>query len=139
MRLACLPLALAALFSGLWLTTMLAAARDEAPVTRAAKSGEIAATDLPREARETLMLIRHGGPFPHRQDGVTFGNREKLLPARPRGYYREYTVSTPGAKDRGARRIVSGSGGDQKDADEFWYTEDHYKSFQRIKLKKKKE
>ena len=136
MRLAGLPLALAALLFGLLLATIPATARDEAPAAVAAKGKEIPAAELPRAARETLMLIRHGGPFPYRQDGVTFGNREKLLPARPRGYYREYTVNTPGAKDRGARRIVSGGGGDMKNADEFWYTEDHYKSFQRIKLKK---
>lgn len=87
---------------------------------------DIPAAELPKEARETLALIRAGGPFPHPQDGKTFQNREKLLPQRERGYYREYTVKTPGARDRGARRIVSGKGG------EFYYTADHYRSFQRI-------
>ena len=81
---------------------------------------------LPVEARETLALIKAGGPFPYSQDGKTFQNREKLLPQRGRGYYREYTVKTPGAKDRGGRRIVAGRGG------EYYYTQDHYRSFRRI-------
>ena len=92
----------------------------------AADGGSIAAADLPREARETLQLIERGGPFPYRRDGVVFGNREHRLPARPRGYYREYTVPTPGAKDRGARRIVAGA------TAERYYTDDHYRSFRRI-------
>jgi ribonuclease T1 len=91
-----------------------------------ALASEIAATQLPREARQTLALIKAGGPFPHAQDGKTFRNREKLLPQHERGYYREYTVRTPGAKDRGARRIVAGRSG------EFYYTDDHYRSFRRI-------
>jgi ribonuclease T1 len=82
---------------------------------------------LPEEARQTLELIKSNGPFPYPQDGATFGNRENLLPLRARGYYREYTVKTPKARDRGARRIVAGNGG------EFYYTEDHYKSFRRIR------
>jgi ribonuclease T1 len=90
-------------------------------------AGDIALANLPAEARATLALIKAGGPFPHQQDGRTFGNREKLLPQRDRGYYREYTVRTPGARDRGARRIVAGSGG------EFYFTADHYRSFQRIR------
>lgn len=81
---------------------------------------------LPAEAIETIALIRQGGPFPHQRDGVTFGNREKLLPARERGWYREYTVKTPGARDRGARRIVAGRDGT------LYYTDDHYRSFKRI-------
>lgn len=89
-------------------------------------AGDIALAELPAEGRHTLALIRAGGPFPHAQDGRTFGNRERLLPRREHGYYREYTVRTPGARDRGARRIVAGSGG------EFYYTADHYRSFQRI-------
>ncbi|HEX6157833.1 MAG TPA: ribonuclease domain-containing protein [Burkholderiales bacterium] len=95
-------------------------------VLAAALAQDIPAAELPKEARETLALIRAGGPFPYPQDGRTFQNREKLLPQRSRGYYREYTVKTPGARDRGARRIVSGNGG------EFYYTADHYRSFQRI-------
>lgn len=80
---------------------------------------------LPAQGVDVLRLIEAGGPFPHRQDGATFGNREGLLPARPLGYYREYTVPTPGSPDRGARRIVTG--GDPPV--DFFYTADHYDSF----------
>ncbi len=83
---------------------------------------------LPPEAAETLVRILRGGPFPYRQDGTTFQNRERLLPIQPRGYYREYTVPTPGARDRGARRIVTG--GDPPR--EFYHTADHYRSFRPI-------
>lgn len=82
---------------------------------------------LPPEARETLVLIKQGGPFPYQRDGVVFNNFEKLLPRQARGYYREYTVKTPGRRDRGPRRIVAG-----KQA-EYYYTEDHYQSFRRIR------
>lgn len=88
---------------------------------------EVAVADLPREARQTLQLIRQGGPFPYERDGVRFGNYEKLLPLREQGYYREYTVKTPGISSRGARRIVMGRDG------ESYYTDDHYKSFRRIR------
>lgn len=88
---------------------------------------ELPAKELPVEARQTLELIKTNGPFPHKQDGSTFGNREKRLPQRAHGYYREYTVKTPGAKDRGPRRIVAGNGG------EFYYSADHYKSFARVR------
>ena len=88
---------------------------------------EIAVAELPAEARETLRLIRQGGPFPYERDGTVFGNFERLLPQRERGYYREYTVKTPGLKSRGARRIINGRGA------EFYYTDDHYKSFKRIR------
>jgi len=88
---------------------------------------EVEAATLPQEARETLALIRAGGPLPHQKDGTVFGNREALLPKRERGYYREYTVRTPGARDRGARRIVAGRGG------EYYYTDDHYRTFRRIR------
>jgi ribonuclease T1 len=88
---------------------------------------DVPAAELPAEARRTLALIKANGPFPYAQDGKTFGNREKLLPLRARGYYREYTVKTPGARDRGARRIVAGNAG------EFFYTDDHYRSFRRIR------
>ena len=87
---------------------------------------EISAAELPSQARTTIELIRKGGPYPHDRDGIEFRNFEKRLPLRERGYYREYTVKTPGAKDRGARRIVAGQGG------EFYYTDDHYRSFRRI-------
>jgi len=82
--------------------------------------------DLPSEAAETVALIDEGGPFPESQDGGVFGNLEGLLPDQERGYYREYTVETPGSDDRGARRIVSGA------EDELYWTEDHYSSFERI-------
>jgi ribonuclease T1 len=88
--------------------------------------GEIRSADLPREARDTVVLIRKGGPFPYERDGVVFANREKLLPARERGWYREYTVRTPGERTRGARRIVAGRDGT------LYYSHDHYRSFQRI-------
>lgn len=84
--------------------------------------------DLPVEARETLSLIQRGGPFPHRRDGVIFGNREHRLPEQARGYYREYTVPTPGARNRGARRIIAGG----QPPREFFYTPDHYRSFRKI-------
>jgi ribonuclease T1 len=96
-----------------------------------ALSGDIPAAKLPPEARETIALIKAGGPYPYSQDGRTFQNREKLLPQRSRGYYREYTVRTPGAKDRGARRIVAGGCGEHGCV-EYFYTEDHYRSFRRI-------
>ncbi len=84
--------------------------------------------DLPPEAAETVALIDAGGPFPYPgKDGSTFGNFERLLPARARGYYAEYTVPTPGAETRGARRIIAGDGG------ELYWTEDHYESFERIR------
>ena len=89
-------------------------------------SDEIKAAVLPPEARATIALIRKGGPFPHERDGVTFGNREKILPLRERGWYREYTVATPGGATRGARRVVAGRDGT------LYYTDDHYRSFKRI-------
>lgn len=88
----------------------------------------IAYNRLPAEARETIRLIQQGGPFPYRQDGTTFQNREGLLPGKARGYYREYTVVTPGSSDRGARRIIAGEGG------ELYYTDDHYASFREVVL-----
>ena len=87
----------------------------------------IAVSELPAEARQTLRLIKDGGPFPFPRDGIVFGNFEKRLPLQKRGYYREYTVKTPGVRSRGARRIIAGNG------DEFYYTADHYASFQRIR------
>jgi ribonuclease T1 len=85
---------------------------------------------LPREAHDVLARIAQGGPHAHRQDGSVFQNREKRLPAQPRGYYREFTVETPGSDDRGARRIITG--GDPPV--EYWYTQDHYRSFRRFEL-----
>jgi ribonuclease T1 len=82
------------------------------------------------EARQVLANIRSGPPFPFERDGITFGNRERLLPQKPRGYYHEYTVRTPGVKSRGARRIVCG--GAPRTPDACWYSSDHYQSFARI-------
>jgi ribonuclease T1 len=88
-------------------------------------------TDLPIQGQRTYRLILQGGPFAHGKDGVVFGNRERLLPLARRGYYREYTVGTPGARNRGARRIVCG-GFRPVAPDACWYTSDHYASFMRI-------
>lgn len=85
---------------------------------------------LPPEAHEVLQRIARGGPFPYRQDGGVFHNRERRLPAQPRGYYREYTVDTPGSPDRGARRLIAG-GTPPRD---YWYTDDHYRSFQHFEV-----
>ncbi|WP_410787769.1 ribonuclease domain-containing protein [Kribbella sp. C-35] len=86
----------------------------------------VAVADLPKEGQDTLKLIDQGGPYPYSRDGVVFGNLEKILPKHDRGYYHEYTVKTPGEKDRGARRIVTGNAGER------YYTDDHYKSFRRV-------
>lgn len=98
------------------------------PAATANGSGSALPAFLPPEARDTLALIARGGPFPHSQDGVVFGNYEGLLPKEPRGYYHEYTVETPGAHNRGARRIITG--GTPPEA--YYYTGDHYRSFRRF-------
>ena len=90
---------------------------------------EVSISALPPEARATIRLIDQGGPYPYERDGTEFHNHEKRLPVRSAGYYREYTVRTPGVKGRGARRIVSGSGG------ELYYTGDHYRTFSRVLTK----
>jgi ribonuclease T1 len=97
-----------------------------------AESGSttIAVVALPRQGRETFELIRQGGPFPSDKDGSVFGNRERMLPVARRGYWREYTVKTPGSRDRGARRIVCG--GPPRLPDACYYTADHYASFRKI-------
>lgn len=102
-----------------------ASARGPRPATGI---GSVPYAALPPEARDTLRLIEHGGPFPFRRDGVEFQNRERILPVRPRAYYREYTVPTPGERTRGAQRIISGA------EREYYYTADHYQSFNRITL-----
>jgi ribonuclease T1 len=91
----------------------------------------VALSVLPPQAAETVRLIERGGPFPYpANDGVTFYNDEHLLPGEPDGYYREYTVPTPGSPDRGARRIITGRGG------QYYYTGDHYESFERVDIEK---
>ena len=90
----------------------------------------VSLAQLPAEGQQTYRLILAGGPFPHGKDGSVFGNRERQLPRKPRGYYLEYTVKTPGASDRGARRIVCG--GAPRAPDACYYTADHYASFRRI-------
>jgi len=89
----------------------------------------VSITQLPPEVLKTVRLIQQGGPFPYRKDGTVFGNRERRLPTAPRGYYREYTVPTPGAFNRGARRLVVGGANEI-----YYYTSDHYGSFVRVKL-----
>ena len=103
-------------------------------VDAAADVGIVRVAELPPEGREVLAAIRAGGPFVSRRDGVPFGNREGFLPQRPRGYYAEYTVPTPGARTRGARRIIAGRGatGDFRTSNEYYFTNDHYQSFRRI-------
>ena len=90
---------------------------------------------LPKEGQETYRLVHQGGPFPYEKDGVVFGNRERLLPAKPRGYYHEYTVKTPGERSRGARRIVCG-GLAVSQPQNCYYSDDHYASFREILDKK---
>ncbi len=94
-------------------------------------AGAVELAALPPEARTTERLIRAGGPFPYAKDGTVFGNRERLLPAQRRGYYREYTVRTPGARTRGARRLVCGGERPTK-PEACYYTDNHYASFQRV-------
>ncbi|WGS49389.1 ribonuclease [Paraburkholderia sp. D15] len=98
--------------------------------TNAQVQGTIALAQLPREAVNTLNLIAAGGPYPYEKDGIVFGNRERLLPPHRRGYYHEYTVPTPRARNRGARRIVCG--GPLRRTDNCYYSDDHYTSFNRI-------
>jgi ribonuclease T1 len=96
-------------------------------------------SELPKEGLKTLELIQKGGPFPYKdKDGSTFGNREGTLPKQKRGYYSEYTVKTPYARNRGAKRIVAGKGatGDPTSSGEYYYTDDHYATFKRVQLNK---
>jgi ribonuclease T1 len=125
-----LPRLVALLVAAVLLAPSPGAAREPAPHGRA----EARLAELPPEARETLALIKRGGPFPYRKDGAVFFNREQRLPRQPRGYYTEYTVRTPRARDRGPRRIVAGRGaaGDPATSGEYWYTDDHYETFRRI-------
>jgi ribonuclease T1 len=103
-----------------------AAQREGAPQRIQMALADIAVKDLPAEARDTLRLIETGGPYPFDRDGIVFGNFEKRLPIKERGYYHEFTVKTPGVRHRGERRIVTGKGGEK------YYSADHYKTFKRI-------
>lgn len=97
--------------------------------SQASDLGMIPYGQLPREAKTTIELIKQGGPFPYEKDGSVFGNYEKQLPKRQRGYYREYTVKTPYARNRGARRIITGG---QSPSYRYYYTDDHYQSFREV-------
>jgi ribonuclease T1 len=109
-----------------------AGAASHTPATASATPGwakgmaTVQASALPAEARQTLALIDKGGPYPYARDGIVFGNVERHLPGHQRGYYHEYTVKTPGSRDRGARRIITGKAG------EIYYTDDHYNSFRAV-------
>lgn len=115
-------LLLSAAAASLWVQAKGPAATDT-PVT-------ISVAQLPAEGSRTYQLIFQGGPFRYEKDGTVFGNRERLLPGQKRGYYREYTVTTPGLNHRGARRIVCG--GEPRVPDTCYYTADHYESFRKI-------
>lgn len=127
------------LLSGLLLCLPFAQAREAQGV-----SSGISPAQLPSEGRDTLRLIRQGGPFPYARDGIVFKNREAILPSRPRGHYHEYTVPTPGVRHRGARRIVCGASeratawqrqgriSEPAALEGCYYSGDHYRSFQRI-------
>jgi len=128
-------LLLLAFLAAEWWSAQAPSGTPEAPATTATPAASSAAETryppfLPPEAIATLGLIERGGPFPYDRDGTTFQNRERLLPERPRGYYREYTVATPGSRDRGARRIVTGG----HPPEVYYYTEDHYRSFRRVEV-----
>lgn len=111
-----------------WAGVPQAHARTSEP---AAPLAEVALVNLPSQAQSTYRLVLTGGPFKYDKDGIVFGNRERLLPPKARGHYREYTVPTPGAKNRGARRIVCG-GQPPTQPEACFYTDDHYASFRRI-------
>ena len=123
-------------FSKLALTGLLAMAAISAQEVLAKQAmpgdaiGTISVAQLPQQGQQTYERIHQGGPFPYEKDGTVFGNRERILPAAKRGFYREYTVKTPGSNSRGARRIVCG--GQPKAPDACFYTADHYSSFRRI-------
>lgn len=117
---------LPALLAALLLALVGACTTAGDPGPRSDGLATVAESALPKEARETLRLIDEGGPFPYGKDGAVFGNFEGELPDRSRGYYHEYTVRTPGERDRGARRIVTGQD------EEYYYTDDHYASFKAV-------
>ena len=117
---------LVALCTGL--SPLAVQAKGSAP---SAEVSTIASAALPEQGRNMVRLIYQGGPFKYDKDGSVFGNRERILPSKNRGYYREYTVKTPGERSRGARRIVCG-GFAPAAPDACYYTDDHYASFRRI-------
>jgi ribonuclease T1 len=129
-RIACIKFALTSVLLAVAMTCSLAQARSHADRHAEARPAAIKVAELPRQGRETYELIRQGGPFPYDKDGAVFGNRERMLPAERRGFYREYTVTTPGSRDRGARRIVCG--GPARAPHACYYTADHYASFRKI-------
>ena len=124
LALACLLLAICTL------SPSLVQARSQADRQTENSLASVRVAQLPRQGQETYEAIRKGGPFLYDKDGMVFGNRERLLPAQKRGYYREYTVTTPGSRDRGARRIVCG--GPSRTPNACYYTADHYASFRQI-------
>ena len=115
---------------GLSAASMLISPMAAARSVACAVGQSVSAQDLPKQGREMLALIASGGPFSNDRDGINFGNRERILPKAPRGFYREYTVRTPGVRNRGARRIVCG--GDQRALEACYYSDDHYQSFKCI-------
>jgi ribonuclease T1 len=123
-------LAALVLAGGLWKQHTTAPTNTTGPTTTTQGGTTALPGFLPMEARATLEAIACGGPFEHSQDGVVFGNYEGLLPQQPRGYYHEYTVETPGARTRGARRIITGG----MPPVVWYYTDDHYRSFRRFEM-----
>ena len=116
---------------GVWLLCALLLYASAALARTAEPLSDVTLRELPKEAQEVYALVFRGGPFRYDRDGVAFGNRERLLPPKPRGYYHEYTVRTPGASGRGARRVVCG--GPARTPDVCYYSDDHYQSFKRIR------
>jgi ribonuclease T1 len=129
-RIAAIKFALTSLLLAAAITGPLAHARTWTDGLTGSKPAVVRVAELPPEGRETYELIRKGGPFPYGKDGTVFGNRERLLPGEKRGFYREYTVASPGSRDRGARRIVCG--GPARVPHSCYYTADHYASFRMI-------
>jgi ribonuclease T1 len=129
-RVAAVKFALTSFLVAATICSPLAQARTRADRPAESSPATIRVAELPREGRQTYELIRQGGPFRYDKDGAVFGNRERSLPAEKRGFYREYTVPTPGSRDRGARRIVCG--GPIRTPHACYYTADHYASFRMI-------
>ncbi len=114
----------------LWASALLGGQAYSRPSAAFSPLTAVSRADLPRQGIETYALIFQGGPFPYDKDGSVFGNRERILPSKTRGYYREYTVKTPSSRNRGTRRIICGGPATQPDA--CYYTADHYASFRMI-------